>query len=418
MISTITIFIIALHMAVTFPAELTADVKLWSLGGFGFLALMSLLSIFTQAVKGRDMTIFRSMLLMKAIGFMIAFSYDFLEDDAPTMITAIRSQISTAALSIALFTLFGRILLQFRFYRHKAFGYTALAGMPLALLLARLTGPATNGSYLSVFGVLVFSVCMVLMPFAAAAAFSDMHTVNLIDPKLTAVSGGELIFIIALAFIAFMSGKMNHEYGIVMIFVGCLGGLVFFMYGRSTGSKLFFSVAAVLLSLYVTMTSTKVAGRLSVILHLKDQWNRGYPSQEAVPLYYFMLRIRGAGFYGYGNAMLSRKLYPTAENDYIFTTLIYNHGLLIGVLAFLIAMAMCRYIMRTQTASRYDTVLIQSIGIIFGAIYITSFFGNVGSIPLTGISAGFLAGAGRSMDAAGAILLGIVAGVDGRRKKQ
>lgn len=108
----------------------------------------------------------------------------------------------------------------------------------------------------------------------------------------------------------------------------------------------------------------------------------------------------------------------TAENDYIFTTLIYNHGLLIGVLAFLIAMAMCRYIMRTQTASRYDTVLIQSIGIIFGAIYITSFFGNVGSIPLTGISAGFLAGAGRSMDAAGAILLGIVAGVDGRRKKQ
>lgn len=92
-------------------------------------------------------------------------------------------------------------------------------------------------------------------------------------------------------------------------------------------------------------------------------------------------------------------------------TLIYNHGLLIGVLSFLIAIAMCRTIMRTPTGNRYDTVLVQSIGITLASIYIISFFGNLGSLPLTGVSAVFLAGAGRSMDAAGAILLGIAAGV-------
>lgn len=411
MLTTITIFIIALHMSVTFPTGLTTETKLWSLGGFTFLALVSLLSAFIQAVKGRDMTLLQKMLLMKAIGFMITFSYDFLEDDKTAMITAIRNQILTAAMSIALFFILKRIIARFRFYRSTVLGYVALAGVPIFLLLARLFGPETHGSYLSIFGILVFSLCMVLMPFATAAAFSDMRTVNFLDPKLTAVSGGELIYIIALAGIAFLSGKINHEYGIVLIFVGCLGGLIFFMYGRSTGSKLLFSATAVFLSLYVTMTSTKVAGRLSVILHLRDQWNRGHLSQEATQLYFFLLRVRGAGFYGYGNAMLSRKLYPTAENDYIFMALIYNHGLLIGVLSFLIAIAMCRTIMRTPTRNRYDTVLVQSLGITLAAIYIISFFSNLGSLPLTGISAVFMAGAGRSMDAAGAILLGIAAGV-------
>lgn len=411
MLTTITICIIALHMAVTFPAELTAGVKLWSLGSFGILALASLLSAFAQAIKRRDMTLFRNMLLMKAIGFMITFSYAFLEEEKTAMITAIRSQILTASMSIALFFVLKYIIACFRFYRSTALGYAALAGVPVFLLLARLLGRETHGSYLSILGILVFSLCMVLMPFATAAAFSDMRTVNFLDPKLTAVSGGELIYIIVLAGIAFLSGKVNHEYGIVLIFVGCLGGLIFFMYGRSTGSKLFFSATAVFLSLYVTMTSTKVAGRLSVILHLRDQWNRGHLSQEATQLYYFLLRIRGAGFYGYGNAMLSSNLYPTAENDYIFMTLIYNHGLLIGVLSFLLTIAVCRIIMRTQTGNRYDTVLVQSIGITLAAIYIISFFGNLGSLPLTGISAVFLAGAGRSMDAAGAIMLGIAAGV-------
>lgn len=411
MLTTITICIIALHMAVTFPAGLTAGVKLWSLGSFGILALASLLSAFAQAIKRRDMTLFRNMLLMKAIGFMITFSYALLEEEKTAMNTAIRSQILTASMSIALFFVLKCIIARFRFYRSTALGYTALAGVPIFLILARLLGPNTHGSYLSVFGILVFSLCMVLMPFATAAAFSDMRTVNFLDPKLTAVSGGELIYIIVLAGIAFLSGKVNHEYGIVLIFVGCLGGLIFFMYGRSTGSKLFFSTTAVFLSLYVTMTSAKVAGRLSVILHLRDQWNRGHLSQEATQLYFFLLRIRGAGFYGYGNAMLSRNLYPTAENDYIFMTLIYNHGLLIGVLSFLIAIAMCRTIMRTPTGNRYDTVLVQSIGITLASIYIISFFGNLGSLPLTGFSAVFLAGAGRSMDAAGAILLGIAAGV-------
>ncbi len=411
MLTAITIFIIALHMAVTFPTGLTTETKLWSLGGFALLALVSLISAFMQEVKRRDMPLLQNMLLMKAIGFMVTFSYAFLEEDAAAMITVIRSQILTAAISTALFFVLKRVIARFRFYRSTALGYAALAGVPIFLLLARILGPETHGSYLSVFGILVFSLCMILMPFATAAAFSDTRTVNFLDPKLTAVSGGELIYIVVLAGIAFLSGKVDHEYGIVLIFVGCLGGLIFLMYGRSTGSKLLFSATALFLSMYVTMTSTKVAGRLSVILHLKDQWNRGHLSQEATQLYFFLLRVRGAGFYGYGNAMLSRNLYPTAENDYIFMTLIYNHGLLIGILSFLIAIAMCRTIMLTPTGNRYDTVLVQSLGITLAAIYIISFGGNLGSLPLTGISAVFLAGSGRSMDAAGAVLLGVAAGV-------
>ena len=49
MLTTITIFIIALHMSVTFPAGLTTETKLWSLGGFAFLALVSLLSCRSSA---------------------------------------------------------------------------------------------------------------------------------------------------------------------------------------------------------------------------------------------------------------------------------------------------------------------------------------------------------------------------------
>ena len=105
MLTTITIFIIALHMSVTFPAGLTTETKLWSLGGFAFLALVSLLSAFIQAVKGRDMTLLQKMLLMKAIGFMITFSYDFLEDDKTAMITAIRSSGRSADLPAACQTL-------------------------------------------------------------------------------------------------------------------------------------------------------------------------------------------------------------------------------------------------------------------------------------------------------------------------
>ena len=103
MLTAITIFIIALHMAVTFPTGLTTETKLWSLGGFALLALVSLISAFMQEVKRRDMPLLQNMLLMKAIGFMVTFSYAFLEEDAAAMITVIRSQILTAAISTALF---------------------------------------------------------------------------------------------------------------------------------------------------------------------------------------------------------------------------------------------------------------------------------------------------------------------------
>lgn len=414
MLSTIVIFIAALHVAVTFPESLPSSVKLLVLATYGFLGATSFISVPVQNVKKTKLDLFRSMLLLKAIGCIIAFPYYYLEENAEKMSAAVREQLLISVISAALFVL-GRVVLpKLRIFHSVRLGYAALFMVPGALLLARLTGPNTYGSYLSVGGILVFSICMVLMPPATAAAFSDMRTVNRLNPRLTALSGGELIFILTLGVIAVLSGKVNHEYGIVMIFVGCLGGLVFFMYGRSAGSKVIFSLTAVGLSLYVLQTSAKVMTRLSVILHLKEQWNRGHLSGEATPLYFFMLRVRGAGFYGYGNAMLSRKLYPTALNDYIFTTMIYNHGLILGILAFLLAISMCRQIMRTPAIGRFDTILVQSIGITMASIYITSFLGNIGSMPLTGISPVFLASAGRSMDAAGALMLGVAAGVEGR----
>ena len=85
-----------------------------------------------------------------------------------------------------------------------------------------------------------------------------------------------------------------------------------------------------------------------------------------------------------------------------------------GFLAFLLATAMCRAILRSNITDRYDGIINQSIAIIFGAIYILSFFGNLGSLPLSGVSPIFIASAGQSMEVAGAMLLGMAAGLSGK----
>jgi cell division protein FtsW (lipid II flippase) len=164
---------------------------------------------------------------------------------------------------------------------------------------------------------------------------------------------------------------MNHEYGLVLIFTGAVGGLLFILYWRSTFSKICLSCIAVWMSVLVTMTSSKVKTRIMVMNNLSNAWDNGnLLGGEATQLYYFFLRVKGAGFYGFASGQLSERLYPTALNDYVFTTLIYNHGLLTGFLAFLLATAMCRAILRSHITERSDGIMNQGTAIIIGAIYI------------------------------------------------
>ena len=352
----------------------------------------------------------RLALILKALGLMIGFSYAVNSKDYISSEAALLGNFKTIPLDLAFFVGAYCFIKKTTLYRKRLFGWFSIMIMPAYLILARLTSAPRYGSYLSAFGILSFSICMLFAPFAAAYSFCDTKIRNPFFGRLTSLSGNELLYLFILGLIAVLSGKVNHEYGLVLIFTGAVGGLTFIMYGRSTFSKLCLSCIAVWMAILVTMTSEKVQTRFKVTRDLASAWDNGnLLSGEATQLYYFFLRVKGAGFYGYGSGQLSKALYPTAENDYAFTTLIYNHGLLTGFLAFFIAVMMCLALLRNESPDRYANLITQSIAIIFGSIYILSFFGNIGSIPLSGISPLFLASAGHSMDAAGAALLGISA---------
>lgn len=357
----------------------------------------------------------RPTLLLKALGLMLGLPYRLNYSDFTAAQTVAQENFQNILFDIAAFIMGVLFIRKLNLYRTKTFGRFSLLVMPLCLLLARLTGKAVHGSYLSVFGILSFTVFMIFAPYAAAYSFCDTTIKNPLNRHLTALSGNELLYLFILLMTAILSGKMNHEYGLVLIFTGAVGGLLFILYGRSTFSKICLSCIAVWMSVLVTMTSSKVKTRIMVMNNLSNAWDNGnLLGGEATQLYYFFLRVKGAGFYGFGSGQLSERLYPTALNDYVFTTLIYNHGLLTGFLAFLLATAMCRAILRSNITDRYDGIINQSIAIIFGAIYILSFFGNLGSLPLSGVSPIFIASAGHSMEVAGAMLLGMAAGLSGK----
>lgn len=399
----------------TLPADIPSSGEIWVISGYGLLILIALIAKHLERKKHCNLQAMRLALCLKALGLMVSFSYKLPGTGLAEIQEAARGELLTILVDVVCFAVGIRFSANAALCHNPVFGWVSMAVMPMHLLLARITAAPIHGSYLSAFGILSFSVCMAFAPFAAAYSFCDTRFKNPFSKRLTSISGNELIFLFLLVLLAGISGKVNHEYGLVLVFVGAVGGFIFMLYGRSTLSKIALSLSAFLTANLVTLTSTKVQTRLSTMRNLADAWNNGSLSGEATQLYYFFLRVKGAGFYGYGSGQLSQSLYPTALNDYIFATIIYNYGLITGFLAFALAVMMCCSILQTETRNRYDGIVNQSIAILFGAIYILAFFGNLGSVPLTGVSPLFLASAGHTMDAAAAWLLGISAGLGAGR---
>ncbi|MDO4804504.1 MAG: hypothetical protein Q4A32_06775 [Lachnospiraceae bacterium] len=411
MIETLFLITILYMVLITLPAGIPPSGEAWVISCYGLLILIVLITKHWERKKHRHLQAMRLALCLKAIGLIVSFSYKLSGIGLAEIQAVARSEFMTILLDAACFVVGIRFAANAALCHNPVFGWFSMLVMPLHLLLARFTSAPIHGSYLSAFGILSFSVCMAFAPFAAAYSFCDTRFKNPFSKRLTSISGNELGFLLLLVLLAGISGKVNHEYGLVLVFVGAVGGFVFILYGRSTFSKIALSLCAFLTANLVTLTSTKVQTRLSTMRSLADAWNNGNLSGEATQLYYFFLRVKGAGFYGYGSGQLSQSLYPTALNDYIFVTIFYNYGVITGFLAFALAIMMCWSILRNETRNRYDGIVNQSIAILFGAIYILSFYGNLGSIPLTGVSPLFMASAGHTMDAAAAWLLGISAGL-------
>ena len=394
------------------PDGAPQTIRIWVAGCYVLLVLAAFITANPLRRHDRRFSALRPALILKALGLMLGLPYTLNNSDMIAAQLAARESFLNLLLDVAAYIIGMCFTAKLRIYRTKTFGRFSLFIMPVCLILARLTGRSVHGSYLSVFGILSFSVFMIFAPFAAAYSFCDTGFKNPFTRHLTALSGNELLYLLILILTAVLSGKVNHEYGLVLVFTGAVGGLLFILYGRSTFSKICLSCTAVWMAVLVTMTSTKVRTRIMVMNNLANAWDNGnLMSGEATQLYYFFLRVKGAGFYGFGNGQLSERLYPTALNDYAFTALIYNHGLITGFLSFFLASSMCRAVLQNSVTERYDGIINQSIAIIFGSIYILSFFGNLGSVPLSGVSPLFLASAGHSMELAGTALLGMAAGV-------
>ena len=411
--SEILCILLIMYMSLTkIPYETSGSVGWWIAGCYALLITVAFIARNPFQSSKLCFQAIRPALLLKALGLLLGLPYKLDYSDFTASQIVAQENFQNILFDIAAFIVGAFFITKLNLYRTKTFGRFSLSVMPVCLFLARLTGKSVHGSYLSVFGILSFTVFMIFAPYAAAYSFCDTSIKNPLNRNLTALSGNELLYLFILMLTAILSGKVNHEYGLVLVFTGAVGGLLFILYGRSTFSKICLSCIAVWMAVLVTMTSTKVKTKIMVMNNLANAWDNGnLMGGEATQLYYFFLRVKGAGFYGFGSGQLSEKLYPTALNDYVFTTLIYNHGLLTGFLAFILASAMCRAILRSNITDRYDGIINQSIAIIFGAIYILSFFGCLGALPLSGISPLFISSTGHSMEIAGALLLGMAAGL-------
>ena len=277
----------------------------------------------------------------------------------------------------------GYAVIHLNLYKSKIVNVILAFSLPFVMLLARITGSKTNGSYLYVGPVMIFTI---LFGYIFVSSFLLTQDENkYVGGNIKYISANLLSFLLY-NFLLYFCCLICNELGILLI-IGISSSFLLLKKSKSTITKICYCLASLSGSIIVMFLISHVQSRVFVWLNP----SAAYGTKEAESILYVFRHIKEVGFWNVGLGTLYKAYIPTLTNDHSILLLSNDYSIFIAICTLILSVVFVFYLSSySSSCSEYEQILHQSCTLIFGAVFLLNISSNIGSFLTSGIGFPFI----------------------------
>ena len=277
----------------------------------------------------------------------------------------------------------GYAAIHLNLYKSKIVNVILAFSLPFVMLLARITGSKTNGSYLYVGPVMIFTI---LFGYIFVSSFLLTQDENkYVGGNIKYISANLLSFLLY-NFLLYFCCLLCNELGVLLI-IGISSSFLLLKKSKSTITKICYCLASLSGSMIVMFLIPHVRSRVFVWLNP----SAAYGTKEAESILYVFRHIKEVGVWGMGLGTLYKRYIPTLTNDHSILLLSNDYSIYIAICTLILSVAFVFYLSSySSSCSEYEQILHQSCTLIFGTVFLLNISSNIGSFLTSGIGFPFI----------------------------
>lgn len=277
----------------------------------------------------------------------------------------------------------GYAVIHLNLYRLKIVNVILAFSLPFVMLLARITGSKTNGSYLYVGPIMIFTI---LFGYIFVSSFLLTQDENkYVGGSIKYISANLLSFLLY-NFLLYFCCLICNELGVLLI-IGISSSFLLLKKSKSTITKICYCLASLSGSIIVMFLIPHVRSRVFVWLNP----SAAYGTKEAESILYVFRHIKEVGFWGVGLGTLYKGYIPTLTNDHSILLLSNDYSFFIAICTLILSVVFVVYLSSYSfSCSEYEQILHQSCTLIFGTVFLINTSSNVGSFLISGLGFPFI----------------------------
>lgn len=311
-------------------------------------------------------------------------------------------------LVIGVFVLVSLLICHTKIYRIRALNVLLAVVLPLAMIGARLTGRKVGGSYLTIFGVMLFGLVLAGFPFVTAALLTteEKRYVGSDVKKMP----WNLALLLLYEGVLFLGCAIVNEYGLLLV-IGITGSLLFWLRCKSLWTKVSYSVTCMASALFIALKVGHISQRFEVMVDPVHTSNK----KAAETILYLFRNLPRTGFWGNSIGDLSRAIYRQLDTDHVTVLLMNDYSVVLAVLVIILMMLFGKWLFKLEPGlCSYDRYLNLTAAIVFTTILVMHVASNLGSFITSGVGMPFISRG--SVNVMYVVLAGIHTGLLGKER--
>lgn len=311
-------------------------------------------------------------------------------------------------LVIGVFVLVSLLICHTKIYRIRALNVLLAVVLPLAMIGARLTGKKVGGSYLTIFGVMLFGLVLAGFPFVTAALLTteEKRYVGSDVKKMP----WNLALLLLYEGVLFLGCAIVNEYGLLLI-IGITGSLLFWLRCKSLWTKVCYSVTCMASALFIALKVGHISQRFEVMVDPVHTSN----AKAAETVLYIFRNLPRTGFWGNSIGDLSRAIYRQLDTDHVTVLLMNDYSVVLAVLVIILMMLFGKWLFKLEPGlCSYDRYLNLTAAIVFTTILVMHVASNLGSFITSGVGMPFISRG--SVNVMYVVLAGLHTGLLGKER--
>lgn len=309
---------------------------------------------------------------------------------------------------IGAFVLVSLIICHTKLYRIRVLNVLLAVVLPLAMIGARLTGKKVGGSYLTIFGVMLFGLVLAGFPFVTAALLT-MEEKRYVGSDVKKMPWN-LARLLLYEGVLFLGCAIVNEYGLLLV-IGITGSLLFWLRCKSTWTKVCYSFTCMASAVFIALKVGHISQRFEIMMDPVHTSNK----KAAETVLYQFRNLPRIGFWGNSIGDLPRAIYRQLDTDHVTVLLMNDYSVVLAVLVIILMMLFSRWMFKLEPGlCSYDRYVNLTAAIVFTTVLVMHVASNLGSFITAGVGMPFISRG--SVNVMYAVLAGIHIGLLGKEK--